>query len=60
MGNVHNLEKDIVARFSEGKMEFLGIPVRFLKKVVDEKCFRCMETTRVIVKLVKTRAQGDR
>ena len=60
MGTVQNLEKDTIARCSEGKMEFLGIPERFLKKVREEKCFRCMESSCAMVKLVMTRAQWDR
>ena len=41
-------------------MKFLGIPERFLKKVTEEKCFRCFEPTCALVRLVKTRARGNR
>ena len=33
MRTVEDLGKDTIAKCSEGKMEFLGIPERFLKKV---------------------------
>ena len=36
-----NLERDTVARVSKGVFEFIGIPERFLRKVEDDKCFKC-------------------
>ena len=60
MRTVEDLEKDTIARCSRGELEFLGIPERFLKKVTEEKCFRCFEPTCALVRLVKTRARGNR
>ena len=60
MRTVEDLEKDTIARCSRGMMEFLGIPERFLKKMTEDKCFRCFEPTCALVRLVKTRARGNR
>ena len=60
MRTVEDLGKDTIAKCSGGMMEFLGIPERFLKKVTEEKFFRCFEPTCALVRLVKTRARGNR
>ena len=58
MGKVSNLERDTVARVSNGVFEFIGIPERFLRKVEDDKCFKCSSSECAMVKLVQTRRQG--
>ena len=60
MKTVEDLEMDTIARCSKGELEFLGIPDRFLKKVSEDKCFRCLAPTCALVGLVKTRARGNR
>ena len=58
MGKVSNLERDTVARVSKGVFEFIGILERFLRKVEDDKCFKCSSSECAMVKLVQTRRQG--
>ena len=60
MRTVDDLEIDTIARCSKGELEFLGIPDRFLKKVSEDKCFSCLEPTCALVRLVRTRARGNR
>ena len=57
---VEDLEMDTIARCSKGELEFLGIPDRFLKKVSEDKCFRCLEPTCALVGLVKTCTRENR
>ena len=59
MKTVEDLEKDTIARCSKGELEFLGIPDRFLKKVSEDKCFRCLEPTCALVGLIKTRGNRE-
>ena len=58
MGKVSNLERDTVTRVSKGVFEFIGIFERFLRKVEDDKCFKCSISECAMVKLVQTRRQG--
>ena len=59
MRTVDDLEIDTIRSCSKGELEFLGIPDRFLK-VSEDKCFSCLEPTCALVRLVRTRARGNR
>ena len=57
MGKAKNLEADTVARASKGLFEFIGIPERFLRRIEEDKCFRCTNEECAMIKLVQTRRQ---
>ena len=57
MGKISNLEEDTVAKVSKGTFEFLGIPERFLNKAQEEKCLRCVDEERPLIRLEQTRKQ---
>ena len=57
MGKASNLEEDTVARASKGLFEFIGIPECFIRRIEEDKCFRCTNEECAMVKLVQTRRQ---
>ena len=57
MGKAKNLEADTVARAYKVLFEFIGIPEGFLRRIEEDKCFRCTNEEFAMIKLVQSRRQ---